>query len=1136
MRHHVIDPYFDKDKPSPVEVYFEDEEPILSTVCYMQDNPEKPLAVLRLSSSRACAAFQVSDTTPDEGSRARAYGFFPSADKEAENIQVECVRYRDSVHKGCNCKFKPVDEKHASFKGFSGAPVFVEGFVVGMLLRQTSDNQTHVASRIRGICGPVYRNLLAEAGVEYQFCRTGEDTPDFRSGSSPAAQVSMQKLISKIDAFISDRFRHIHDSDFGSNIETKKQALKEFLAGLPDSGCSNAEMAQCYYLGAIQLLLDHDLAAAKTAHDAAHEFNPRLDDSVYLAYGLLQQGLAERAKELLQPVDSAMKLDAYFSCLGVEHAQLSVFQDVLKDSGIHPNGQTLRLLAAAAIRSGCFEAGYRYVEEAKKTDIEDRWLPIVEALLLFWDAMDSVYVGVERTCFPVADNMRFVPDREQAEKLERSYHILEDTYQIVCWSGDIETRSSYVWALLAVSAVLPRADYACWLDELQKIRPFDPLNIVFRINNRITIPDDLRDGFLALPIPEADAGCHAYARYRLLTFLGRIDEARDAFHANEESIASYYGTSVEESRLQMLIDIGDFCGASDVLGKSSITQERRDRYEIAIQYGIKPKAFKLLVKRAVEFAKCTKKSMDFRNALAICRYYGKWTEALSTAKAWWKASGELAALEAQAETLIRKNQYERSMKVIARAEERGDASAELKHHKINALLGMARLEEARVIARELGDAGSNPRLAVFEARTFIREGRKQEAIDILRIYAETDRYDFEAYGFLAELLRGEHPDLAFHYAEICYQHAPDDDKVIKFAGNLALATGYGNSEVAARFIMHIQKEARDGGPVRVVTVEEAIKIIREVYECNKKLEEDYIDRKFPIHLFADSTNDNLSNLIRSTLEGDPPYLGHFGVPKDIMPDFNCPLILDYTSCLILHRLGLLEKACCWFSEAWVEWNLFEIWLSDINKLKSNQKNVSDKAIHLSEEIHRLKFRCCPPNEQAARLGFDHVLVQCAEGAGALLVSEQAHGDLLGESVPDGWETVRIHPYILYAALDHLCLPHPDYTDDLSPGKLVDRLFPRCALVLDHSVLDKLLDSDALSYVFETFDVILPAELVNIIHAQADGYRNCFVAAAWLEEAYSEAGRLRSQGRIFLKPGYPPEKQSVGAYSQLFIDT
>lgn len=1129
---HVIGSFFNSD--ARVEVCFENEDPIICDVLSSLESPCIPLVVLRLSSPREFNAFYVGNGILSEGTSVSVCGFSSSCSITADKIDLEYVRPFEMPINNYNTEFKPLNERRESFEGFSGSPVFANGHVIGIALQQKTNNG--VANRVMCLCGLDYRNKLSAAGITFHLCNVTSEQSQFTKIQTPILtdQAANHDMISEIDMLIDERFQPIKEARANGEIEKSKRELRIFLERLPSLHCSDAKKAECYYQGAIQLLLDHEIDDAESALQAAKVADARLDDSVYCAYAFLQRNLPEQAKECLGPVDSNIKLDAYFSCLIAQKAELSEFKSILQVTGISPNWQSLRLLAIAALQSGCFEEAHLYVQDARKKGHNDPHLPIVEALIFYWEVLHRLYPNVDRTGFVIADNLHFIPDSRQVKSLEQAYEILLELYEGNMF-GDSETHSLLAWALLAVSVALPGKDYSHWLEEFRTLRPLDPIDIIFCVNNRIAIPDGIRNGFLSLPVPDQNGGCHAYAQYRLLLSIGQLEEAREIFSAHLVEIASYYKCPTDICQLQMLLDTKDCQSAKKLLKKVRLSLNEKNRFDIAIQFQLAPKAFNRLVKQAVDFAHSSQESIDYGNAMTICRFYKKWDAAVSTAKEWWDTTGELVALEAYVEALFMKCKYKKCLGVIKKAENVGNDTIKMKQYKINALLVLAKPTEAREVARELGEAAANPRLAVLEAQTFIAEGQPQQAINVLRSYADKDLYDFEVYRLLAELLKGEQPDLAFRYAELMYHHDSENMQVLQFAGNIAFLTGHDDSEVAGKFILQLNQGNGKGGFGQTVTIEEAIKIFQEIHEKQAWLENAYKDRKLPIHLFADGASNNLGGIIYSALERNIPYLGRFCVPKDIEINFRCPLVLDYSSCLMLYKIGHLETVCSWFADVWINQHLLEIWLNDINQLKSVQTSVAKNAIQLSDAMKSLSFTCYSSNDHILRAGLDHILLHCAKDTGALMVSEGFESNRSNEPVPEDWNEISIHPHTLYAALDYLKLPHPDYNDGISLKESIAKVTPQCKLVLNQVILDELLTANALEDVFYTFHVVLPTELVSSIHNQADSYRNRNKAAKWLEEAYNIVGRLLSQGKITLKPSISSKEQNTGIYCQLYID-
>ncbi len=1129
---HVVRPFFEDG--IKVDVRFECEDSITCEVLSSPNDPNMPLAILRLASARDCGAFYVGNGNLSENTLTSICGFSSPDSIIADKINLEYVRSIDPPINDCNTSFKPLEERRKSFKGFSGSPVIADGLVIGIALKEYASNG--VANRIWCLCGLEYRDKLRVAGVDFHVYKAPPTSSVTQVQDTILTDQSINSdMTSEIDALVDELFRPIKEAHMNGETEKGKRELRSFLERLPSLHCSNVKKADYYYQGAVQLLLDRKTEDAEHAIHAAKAANPVLDDSVYRAYTLLQHNSPEQAKECLMPINSNMKLDAYFSCLIAEKADLSEFKAVLQTTNMLPDWQSLRLLAVAALQSGLFEEGHRYVQQAKATGHVDPYLPIVDGLIFYWEALYHTYPNVDRAGFAIVDNSHFIPNREQTKNLEQAYQILDGLYERNVSLSDNRICSLLAWALLAVSSVLPGKDWLYWLKEFRTLRPLDPVDILFCVNNKVDIPDDVCDGFLAMPIPEQDGGCHAYARYRLLISLEQFDKARETFSVHLTEIALYYECPTDVCQLHMLIDTRDYQSAFTLLKKVRLSYEEKQRYEIAIQFRAKPKAFNRLVTKAVDFALATKKSMDFSNAVTICRFYKKWSKIVSVAKEWWDATGDLMALESQVEALLMICKYDKCLRIIRKAEGAGDVTVELKQHKINALLGLAKTAEAREVAQKLGDAGANPKLAVLEARTFISEGQPQLAIDVLRSYADRGLYDIEVYGLLTELLKGSHPDQAFQYAELIYRHAPEDERVLRLAGNVALMTGHDGAESVAKYILQLQKNDGKDGLAWTITIDEALKMMQEANKQQAFLENAYKNREITIHLFATPGQNVLGGIMYSILNSNMPYLGHFGVSKDIDVDFACPLVLDYTACLILHRLGLLEAVCSWFSNVWIDHHLFEIWLNDIDRLKSVQISAAQKAIQLSDTIKTLQFLSYSSEEYIINTGFDQVLLRCAEDIDAILVAEHSHSNLLNKPAPDGWDKSRIHPHALYAALDRMKLPHPKYDYTASLEGFIAKVTPQCRLVLDRSVIDELLSADALENTFNFFHVVLPNELVSIIHDGADKYRSRDEAAKWLEKAYNATGKLLSQGRIVRKPSKVPKELNANVYCQLFID-
>ena len=337
----------------------------------------------------------------------------------------------------------------------------------------------------------------------------------------------------------------------------------------------------------------------------------------------------------------------------------------------------------------------------------------------------------------------------------------------------------------------------------------------------------------------------------------------------------------------------------------------------------------------------------------------------------------------------------------------------------------------------------------------------------------------------------------------------------------------------------MQKDTTSGGPVRAASYDEIQEMLQQQRKHQEILDENYRGLKCPIHLVTDPDHNILGGFIWSILNGRTPYGGRFGISKNIHVDPKKPLLLDYTSCLMLCKLNLFDKICSLFKTIWLESHIFEIWLSDIHGLKNVQTSIVQKDIRLSDMLTELSFVDCPHKETMSDYSaydpIDYIALCCAKNENALIVDKTPTGEISGKPVPEEWYELNIQPADFYAVLDSLNLPHPDYDKQKVNPSTIERIKPHCNLVLDEQVLAELLESGSIRDVFSLFNIVLPSEKVHIIHENADTHRHRAAAAKWLEDSYNYVSCLKANGKLMLKPAMSVGEAEYNPYMQLLCN-
>ena len=1135
---HIIAAHYVAD--APVYVRFEGmDTPFECEVLTDKESKAKPLVLIKLPEERNAAIAPLSNITLKEEDVVKGHGFFSDSVRTADTTSFQFVRTYSSGDvensKG-NILLKPISEPRTTFKGLSGAPLVHHGYIIGMLNEQVGSE--NVAVRVCGLYGTEFRQKLSELGITLDIVDVN-DVPETRSGNIVASQSIEATYVTEIDLMLSELFEPIRTTREHGEILTSQDQLKAFLEKLENSNCSQKTKAEFYYIGSVWMLLDHQENEAKAYYQYALRADPNIDTSVYRAYELIGQQQIEDAKHILVPLDSTPKVNAYLTCFISEQKTLTEVLTVVNALGVHLDVQSYRLLALIALQSDCFDEGIDYVSKANPSGRTNIELLIIKALLYYWSAMKDCFPHADRMSVVFASNHHFCPTPAQIEKLEAAYKIFEDLHNSAPQLAIGEFEGTINWALIVLSGLIPGKDYALWLSLFREKHRLNPLGILYSISKNVEIPNDICDDFLSIDNPPNNPDLYACAKQELLIYLKEFDKAKEHFNIHKALISQYRKLSQDECELQLLLDCERYAEARALMRTMKLTKEIKERYEIGILDCEATLVIKPLVERAIKLAKKTKDSIDLRNAAMICRKHKKWKEAIGNAKLWWQSSGDLLALECLAEAYYMKSHFRDCIKTCDRSEKAGWYSTKIKEHKMNSLVSLAMFEEARQLSESFADIQTNARLIVFQARTYISEGKIDKAIQIMRAYADKGLYDLELYKVLIGLIQGDNPDLAYQYAKELYLNDPTNKNIIRFAGNVALMTGHDDSEISNAYGIQMQEDVAAGAGIRAVSYEEIREILQEQEKATALHQDLYRSAKCPIHIIANPDNGVMAGKLWSAFNSASPFYARFGIEKECRIDYGKPILLDYSSCFVLYHLNLLEKVCALFKNVWVEQHLFEVWTNDFTNLKNVQTSVVQRAIQLSDTLKTLSYHEHPSSlnvEECKPYALqDCILIDCAQQNHALLIDRSPHGTFSGDPVPEEWYAVRIGTDDFYAALDRLCLPHPDYDKEKVDPNVSSKIVPQCSLVLENQVLTELCGANALGTVFACFDIHLSSEYVQVVHRTAAEHRNQTEAAKWIEGGYQLFSALHTEGKVKLIPAASTDNREKNPYTKMLFN-
>lgn len=183
---------------------------------------------------------------------------------------------------------------------------------------------------------------------------------------------------------------------------------------------------------------------------------------------------------------------------------------------------------------------------------------------------------------------------------------------------------------------------------------------------------------------------------------------------------------------------------------------------------------------------------------------------------------------------------------------------------------------------------------------------------------------------------------AWDYAEKAVKLSDDQPEVMLWATNIA--NHVGKSDKAGEYYHHIMVKNPEHQLLIVKSVDEVLEMLRASSEEAKKRKQMLFDGELVSHLYVDVAqgNQTFAEFFYMQWNEDELIPLEFGAHyfRDDMLDVNMKkIVLDYSSCLLLHELGILEILCDRMEEVYVAGTLFGVISEELRKIPMNQPDM-----------------------------------------------------------------------------------------------------------------------------------------------------------------------------------------------------
>ena len=1086
-----------------------------------------PISILKVNTTLCESIPSFIDNIEDDD-KVESYGYLNHSNEyDKYNFVVNDIK-QNPVSDRCNTVLNIPEERVVDFSGLSGAPILFKNHIAGLLIKQKLENGK--AIKVIGISGLEFRNLISKYISNNNIIPRDNNISD---KECDYGSVNSKYYTKEIDELLCEKFVLIHKERIGGKQISSWKQMESFLSDLPQKACSSIKKSQFYYTGALWALFDGKDKDANKYLKCAIAENNEIDISGFKAYVLIKENKAKDAMKLLISINDNMKLNIWLLACMKCNERLDYVESHFKEYVDFANEESFRIMSIFSLRMNDLKRAREYINLAINKNEGYVQTKITEALILYWEAMQSVYPTEKKQGFVLCKNrFNFYPTRDQANALKLSYNILKNIYEENL-SNDLDLKE-VLWGLATISSILPGKDYTLWIDKLSEYSELAPLIYIFMRDNYITVPNDIKDKLMS----RTDIDCSSDIEILALSkFYLDNNDSKAAL-----ALADNYGKIVEstqglvkgEFKLQTYISLKMFKEANEQLDSIEVTGEDRKRYTYIILLNTES-LNKALINEVVDFAEKTNLNIDYENADLACRKGLKWKLAEKNAKNWFKATGEYYAKEAEAIALYNQGKYKQSLKIEEKLESLVNTSIRLKQIKIDCLVGLSRIEEAIKISKTFDNYITNPSIVIFQADNYLKIGEKDKAIHVLKEFVDANLYDFYVYEKLVNLVKPDNPKEAYDYAYKLYLSDKDSEIYQRFVIEVGSLTGhlYFDDRIRERF----NNDIREGRYIKNITQEEIIEFIEKGNEHVEKISEKLSNIEIPIHLALDKLeNYNMGLYFYNLVKGKGIYRSRYG-GRTLLQDKlkNKKIVIDYISILLLYEFRLLSNICDVFDDVFISSDLMKIISEDIDDVKSTLSNGSIMFDRLFKSLEDIHYSIIEMNPEDESLENNYLILNFAEKYHGYIIEDKPISDTYNEAMLRKYQKYVISPESLYSYLEDMGFTSPEYDDNKKQNADKAKLKNGTNLFLDDKTLYKLVDYDILQDVSEHFNIFISKSTFNLIKHKHNENENLRESIIWLEKALAEIKDLYKNNQIQLLPSDLCNKNNLDKYTKMLND-
>ena len=1033
----------------------------------------------------------------------------------------------------------------SNYKGLSGAPLFKNEHLVGVMGEQTTEGRAAVI--VSGVDATLFEDYLTQNGLKYISIEPHAATADtimsenaittIGTLSSTIAVLTTQKNALELK-YLSEKL----DEIINTSINTDELAAWNILQKIVDDPSNQSESYADFFNLAAKIQVDKDVNLASKYYEILQKIKPSYDARSFLSAVHMQKQEWDKAIDILQPIDTTsvfnQLLQVYYMQNNVANFSTLCFDNIEKDVTSH------NLLALCYLQNENYD---RALEHIKYLNEKHSNSP------LFW------YLN------GVANYLKFIPYKPKNAIQEFALPIYTANYITLSF----EQHSGISVALESFKRSKALAEnnnskgfeihstigclLSSWilkdsvaLEFCENLLKLDETNVAAISYLRLTqneIPENYFDKFRSHVSSGDGTASEAVICVEYLIDKGNLNEAAKLLNCCEKKIECHHYSELIYLKLSLYLKKKNIKKAKQIIRESNFSKVEQIRASLLVcQYdsSATPKMQLRIARKAVVIQG---DSIDYLNLCHCYRKYNMWKKISQTALEWFNKYDDIIALEYRAEALYNDGNIKKCLKTINNIEKIATLNNNIKKMQIWCFVNQGMFDEADVLIKDIGFPLEDKQLVITQAQMHVSKGEDLDAVSLYKAYLKNIPNDKDIVNRLVSLLCGcNMKEEAYKQLKQLADTYPNDLAILIGCMNLGFEIGH--EDEASQLMVRIQQQDKKNEFLKQFTTKELKEFLEDNRKRYEKFDKDYLNGELPLHLLFDHKGDNMGYAIYQSLVDEAVVnFSCFG-GRTACSSFDCfaeeKIIMDYTACLTAYGLGLFPKLLKYFKTIFIDVMLIPTITKEIAKLSSYQISVHEKHERLLAYINttdKLRIVDLPeiPEEHPELNDSDLIYYYCAVKHNAFIVQGKFSTELLdNKEIPNCLRSIHIKEIAILSFLLKNGVSIPNIQETVSDEDM-SNIQNGTTLLVDRAFLEQLQEYNALDDFIEMFDVIIMQFEYNILKCDSDGMSRQEKCKKWLESLKSELNDLYTRNVIKFLPLNAKKQDATIKYVDLLTN-